>query len=76
MALSLPVRPTLSQPSSAETPPKAAVQSARLCLLVVIGQAGFISSQELGLERAAPPPACFPSPAGPAFFADPVPGVG
>lgn len=51
MALSLPVRPTLSQPSSAETPPKAAVQSARLCLLVVIGQAGFISSQELGLER-------------------------
>lgn len=72
MALSLPVRPTLSQLSSAETPPKAVVPSARLCLLVVIGQADFISGQELTLEQDP----CFPSPAGPAFFAVPIPGVG
>lgn len=53
MVLSLPVSQTLNQPLSEEN----SVQGCRsinslLCLLVVIGQAGLISSQDLGLKRA------------------------
>lgn len=51
MVLSLPGSQTLNQPSSEEH----SVQGCRsvnslLCLLVVIGQAGLISSQDLGLK--------------------------